>query len=88
MPELRARISSKGQVTVPAEVRRLLGISGRGDYIAFIVDDGEVRLIRRRSVVEETAGAVRVEGPPLTAEELRVAAEIAIAEDVMERMGN
>jgi hypothetical protein len=44
-------------------------------------------LARRRSVVEETAGAVQVEGPPLSAEAEREAIERAIAEDVMERMG-
>ena len=69
------------------EIRRLLGVSGKGDYVAFVVDDGEVRLARRGSVVAETAGAVTVDGPPLTAEEEREVAEIAIAEDVIQRMG-
>lgn len=43
----------------------------------------------RRSVVEATAGAIesRRKRRPLTAEQLREVAEIAIAEDVMERGG-
>jgi AbrB family looped-hinge helix DNA binding protein len=45
MREILATITGRGQVTVPAEVRRLLG-TRRGDKIAFVIDDeGSVRLI-------------------------------------------
>jgi AbrB family looped-hinge helix DNA binding protein len=44
MREILATITGRGQVTVPAEVRRLLG-TRRGDKVAFVVDDeGSVRL--------------------------------------------
>ena len=44
MKEIISTITSKGQVTVPAEVRKHLGLSPR-DKIAFIIDDvGDVRL--------------------------------------------
>ncbi len=39
------------------------------------------------SVVTRTAGAFKVQGPPWTAEELREAAEVAIAEQAAERSG-
>lgn len=42
---------------------------------------------RKASVVAATAGAVRYDGPVLTAEEERAAAEEAIAADVLRRMG-
>lgn len=44
----------------------------------------------KRSVVEATAGAVksRRKRRPLTAEELRQVAEVAIAEDVIKRSGD
>ncbi len=84
MKELLSTVTTKGQVTIPVEVRRLLGVEPH-EKLAFIVEDGEVRLARRRSVVERTAGMLRSDRPPLTAEELREVGERAIAEDVAER---
>jgi antitoxin PrlF len=44
MKEIPATITSKGQVTIPAEVRRHLGLKER-DKIAFVIEpEGEVRL--------------------------------------------
>lgn len=43
MPAFRARITSKGQVTIPVEVRRLLGLR-TGDQITFDVEPGGVRV--------------------------------------------
>jgi antitoxin PrlF len=84
MKEVRTVITRKGQVTVPAEIRRELGLK-QGDKVAFIIDDGEVRLVPGGSVVERTAGAFRSHKPPLSAEELRETAERAIAEEAVER---
>jgi antitoxin PrlF len=84
--EIFSTVTTKGQVTIPQEVRRILGVTPH-DKVVFVVDGDEVRLSRGGSVVERTAGALRSNQPPLTAEELRVAAEQAIADDVMERMG-
>ena len=39
-----AKVMSKGQVTIPKDVREILGISS-GDRITFVVEDGNVRLI-------------------------------------------
>jgi len=86
MSELLSTVTTKGQVTIPLEVRKLLGIQPR-DKVVFVVDGDQVRLLRGGSVVARTAGACKSNEPPLTAEELREAAERAIAEDVMERMG-
>jgi len=87
MKEMRAVITRKGQVTVPAEIRRQLGLK-RGDRVAFVLDEGEVRLTRTGSVVERTAGAFRTRRTALTAEELREAAERAMAEEADERSGD
>jgi AbrB family looped-hinge helix DNA binding protein len=44
MQELISTITSKGQVTIPAAVRRRLGV-GTHDKIVFVIDDnGDVRL--------------------------------------------
>ena len=39
-----AKIMSKGQVTIPKDIREILGVSC-GDRIPFIVENGNVRLI-------------------------------------------
>jgi AbrB family looped-hinge helix DNA binding protein len=85
--ELFSTVTTKGQVTIPQEVRRVLGVTPH-DKVVFVVDGDEVRLLRGGSVVARTAGALRSTLPPLTAEELRAAAEQVIADDVMERMGS
>lgn len=40
------RVTSKGQVTIPRDVRRRLGIEP-GAEVDFVVDDSTVRLVRR-----------------------------------------
>ena len=86
MRELASSVSRKGQVTIPIEVRRLLRIAP-GDKVAFLVNDGQVRLGRSGGVVARTAGMLKPEGRPLSAEDLRAKAEIAIAEETTERSG-
>jgi antitoxin PrlF len=50
---VRARITSKGQVTLPVEVRRRYGLRV-GDEIAFRMDDAGARILplRKRTVAE------------------------------------
>jgi len=43
-----AKITSKGQITIPNEVRRALGV-GAGDRLAFESRGGEVRVVPIRS---------------------------------------
>lgn len=85
MKEVLATITSKGQVTIPVEVRRTLGLC-TGDKVAFTVGESQVRLRKiGGSVVAATAGAFKSRQPAKTAEELRVAAEEAMAEEAGER---
>lgn len=39
-----AKIMSKGQVTIPKDVRTVLGVSN-GDRVTFIVEDNNVRIV-------------------------------------------
>jgi AbrB family looped-hinge helix DNA binding protein len=80
MKQLTKVVSRKGQVTVPVEIRRQLGIK-EGDRVTFVVEGEEIRLKRGDSVVQRTAGAFKDYGPRLTAEELREVAEEAFVED-------
>ena len=49
-----AKVTAKGQVTIPREVREVLGIKP-GDYVAFLIREGEVVL--RKAKVEIEGGA-------------------------------
>lgn len=88
MKEFLATLTSKGRVTIPAEVRQLLGLKPR-DKVSFLVQENEgeikVQVVRTGSVVARTAGAFQWKGPPRTAEELRVAAAMEWAEQSIRR---
>lgn len=69
--ELRAKVTSKGQLTIPREVRRALGIRA-GDSLLFEVgDDGELRVRVAREPVSfaDYEGAWR-EGEGMSIEEV------------------
>jgi AbrB family looped-hinge helix DNA binding protein len=50
--ELVSSVSPKGQVTIPAEIRRLLGVKPK-DRVAFSVHDGRVELRPARTALDE-----------------------------------
>ncbi len=58
MKEIISTITSKGQVTIPAEVRKYLGVTAT-DKIAFVIDDqGTVRLrVPRYPTIASLRGA-------------------------------
>lgn len=60
--ELKAKVTSKGQLTIPKEVRRALGVR-EGDSLLFDVDEdgGEIRVRVQRKPVSfaDYAGAWR-----------------------------
>ena len=39
-----AKVMAKGQITIPKDIRKILGISS-GDRVTFVVENGSVRLI-------------------------------------------
>lgn len=81
-------ITRKGQITIPAPIRRTLGLE-EGDRVALIVrPDQQVYITRPTGVVARTAGIFKTEHSALAAEELRQAAEEAIAEEAEERSGH
>lgn len=86
MKEYVSVITRKGQVTIPAEIRRALSLQ-KGDKVAFEVEEDRVRIARSGSVVVRTAGALKSQMPMRSPGEEREAAERAIAEDVTECLG-
>jgi AbrB family looped-hinge helix DNA binding protein len=84
MNEQLTVVTRKGQVTIPADIRRALGIK-EGDKVAFVVEDNQVKLTRKGSVVEQTAGALKSDLPALSPRAEREAAEQAIAAEAIAR---
>lgn len=58
MREFVSIISSKGQVTIPADIRRRLGV-GIAEKIAFVLtDEGRVELRPARFTLESVLGSI------------------------------
>lgn len=79
-------VKDGGQITIPDEIRRALSLDD-GDTVVVRFVAGEIHLRPYQSVIARTAGMLRGDGPVLSAEELRAAAEQAIADAAIERMG-
>lgn len=62
MPHYEAKMTSKGQLTVPGPVRERLGLEA-GDIVDFYVDEtlGEIRLSARNKDVSELFGSLNSE---------------------------
>ncbi|MBA2278173.1 MAG: AbrB/MazE/SpoVT family DNA-binding domain-containing protein [Chloroflexia bacterium] len=58
MTEHVRTLTRRGNMNVPSEVRRLLAVE-TGDQIAFVVADGEVRLVAARARLDAAFGSVK-----------------------------
>lgn len=80
-------VTSKGQVTIPADLRRRLGLK-TGDRVYFLVEDGTIRL-EPRSYAERTAGMFkgRLARPATLKEEEQAANDFSVRQQMkkMER---
>ena len=57
MKEITTTITQRGQVTIPVEVQRLLGVGPR-DRVSFAIDEDQVKLVPARYTLESVAGWV------------------------------
>ena len=58
MIEIHAKISSKNQITLPADIRRRLGV-GASDKVAFVVGkDGKIEVRAPRFDLESVIGSI------------------------------
>lgn len=65
-----AAVTSKGQITIPVEVRRKLGLKP-GDRVRFVEGEGgEIVLKAKNRSILDLYGAGKWEGPPVTIEEM------------------
>lgn len=53
-----AKVMSKGQITIPKDIRTILGVEN-GDRVTFIVEDSNVRLVNSahyaKQIIQESA---------------------------------
>lgn len=69
---IESAVTSRGQTTLPRQVRKSLGLEP-GDRVRYIISDGEVRLLKARSVME-LEGILRRPGQkPVSIEEMEQA---------------
>ena len=72
MKEVVSTLTSKGQITIPAEIRKYLGIE-TNDKVAFVIDEaGAVRLrVLRYPTVASLRGAAGSLKKPLSWQEIQ-----------------
>jgi AbrB family looped-hinge helix DNA binding protein len=81
----KTTLTRKGQVTIPAEIRRAMGLK-EGDLLAFVLDGEEVRLAHWIDPVTRTAGIAKNDIPAASIAEEKEAYERAVAEEVIASM--
>ena len=80
-------ITSKGQVTVPAEVRRRMNV-GPGDRVVFREENGAYYIEPAAAAVDRLAGIMAdlaVGKPPVTIEEMKEAAAAGWAREPIKK---
>jgi AbrB family looped-hinge helix DNA binding protein len=84
--EIWASVTERGQVTIPAEVRKVMGISKPGRVIFRVEDDVVVLKKPRFSSVEEITGSVPPLKEPKTWDEIEQIIADDVAEEYREKM--
>jgi len=65
-----AAVTSKGQITIPLEVREKLGLK-TGDEVCFLEGkNGEFLFMPKKGSIMDLYGALRWMGPPVSIEEM------------------
>ena len=81
MAQATSRMTSKGQVTIPAEIREELGLKPR-DTVQFVLDGKRVIIEPVESALLRVYRSVPALDPPITDRELREAFERDVADEV------
>lgn len=76
-----AKLTSKGQITIPLEIRRALGLA-TGDRVEFSLDrDGLVTVRRRDGSIDAIFGRLKGRQPVLGSDDEAIAAEVLERDD-------
>ena len=88
-PSTTARVTAKGQITIPKQVRESLNLRP-GDKVRFEVeDDGCARMKAMNRSIDDIVGMLKpyYDGPVVTVEEMNEAVAEAAAERVERALG-
>lgn len=69
LQELTAKLSSKGQVVIPADVRKRLGLS-QGSVLRFQLDEDGVRLLAAAGDVRRLKGRLTAPKTPVSVDDM------------------
>jgi len=67
--EHAATVSSKGQVVIPSDVRRKLGLS-QGSVLRFVVDGDSVRLLAASGDIRKLKGRLPAPARPVSVDDM------------------
>jgi AbrB family looped-hinge helix DNA binding protein len=81
-----AKVTSKGQITIPAVVRRSMGLRP-GEKVAFLEEEDGQFTLRRVGSIKDMRGCLAGLLPPMTIEEMDKAIGEAVAEDYLRSAG-
>lgn len=84
MKEFESRITQKGQVTIPAEIRQQLGLKPK-DKVRFVADADGVKVQLAESKLAKHFGSVKPINRPEDWTAVRREFEELVAEDAMTR---
>ena len=85
MKEIVTTMTQKGQVTIPVEIRNLLGLKAK-DKVAFSIDKGNIRLAPAKYTLENVFGIVKPLNKPEDFKKLKQTAIKEHANKVIEEM--
>jgi antitoxin PrlF len=81
MQEFETTVTEKGQVTIPQEIRRIMGLHPR-DKVRFEVEGGVVKISRASSKLLQWFGSVTPRNKPEDFQKVREEFEKGVAEEV------
>jgi antitoxin PrlF len=78
-----AKVTSKGQITLPKEIRTKLGLK-QGDRVRFVIeDDGRVRLLPAKRDISELVGILPRPKRSISLAEMDAAVGVAVSRHVL-----
>ena len=81
MQEFESSVSEKGQVTIPQEIRRIMGLQPR-DKVRFEVEGDVVKISRASSKLIQWFGSVTPKNKPENFQKVREEFEKGIAREI------
>ena len=80
-------VTSKGQITIPAEVRKALGLSGGDEVMFFPLGNGQFAFRPRTGSIRDLEGIVPKLDHVPSLEELSEGIEMAVEEEFLDSVG-